>query len=207
VSHCLKIDVRPDISSIRQKAVNLTDGDDLLDMVHTVNELEPAPLIDAERTEDHVAGAAAGRAEEIFGLGEELVETAEVFGDGLRKSFAGERKGGRRRRNQLRGFTAGWEVAKPDERVLTEVLQKVGFGAGWRALSEAGVDGGLGAGVGEKQVLDDLLDAPLAGAREWAELGLRGIEPAEGVGELAIEALQIGVHMGRITLHASLAEG
>jgi hypothetical protein len=37
------------------------------------------------------------------------------------------------------------------------------------------------------------------------ELGLGGVEAAEGVGELAVETLQIGVgvgfHVGRITLH------
>ena len=38
-----------------------------------------------------------------------------------------------------------------------------GSGAGGSALGEAGVDGGFGAGVGEEQVLDDLLDAPLVG--------------------------------------------
>ena len=33
------------------------------------------------------------------------------------------------------------------------------------------------------------------------ELGLGGVETPEAVGEFALEVLQIGVHIGRITLH------
>jgi len=56
-------------------------------------------------------------------------------------------------------------------------------------------------------VLDDLLNAPVGRARRWAELGLSSVEPAEGMGELALKDQQIGVHIGRITLHGSLACG
>ena len=61
-------------------------------------------------------------------------------------------------------------------------------------------------------MLDDLLDAPLGGARRGMELGLGDVEAAKGVGEFAVEFLQIGVGVrlhpwfilassGRITLH------
>jgi len=52
-----------------RQVVGLTDGEDLLGVVHAMNELESAPLVDAERAEDHVAGASVGRAEDIFGFG------------------------------------------------------------------------------------------------------------------------------------------
>lgn len=92
-----------------------------------------------------------------------------------------------------------------DEGVLTEMLDEAGFGAGWRALGEAGTDGGFGAGVAEEEVLDDLLDAPLVDVQRRMELGLGVVETAEGAGESAVESLQIGVdvgiHVRRITLH------
>lgn len=68
-------------------------------MVLAVNELESAPLVDAEGAEDHVAGASAGRTEDIFGFDEEQVEAGEMFGDGLCEGFARERKFGMQRRD------------------------------------------------------------------------------------------------------------
>ena len=84
---------------------------------------------------------------------------------------------------------------------MPDALQEGGFGAGGCALGEAGVEGHLGAGVGEEQVLDDLLDAPLAGMRGRVKLGLGGVESAERGGDLALELVEGGVHRGRITLH------
>ena len=66
-----------------RNVMSVADGEDLLDVVFAVNELESAPLVDAERTEDHVAGASVGYAEEAFGFGEKQVEMGETFGDGL----------------------------------------------------------------------------------------------------------------------------
>ena len=94
-----------------RKVVGLTNGEDLFDVVHAVNELKSAPLVDTERAQHHVAGTSASRAEEIFGFGEEQVETGEVVGNGEDKSFAGEWMRGGRRRDQRRGFAASWEVA------------------------------------------------------------------------------------------------
>ena len=100
----------------------------------------------------------------------------------------------RLRRDQRRRFAAGWEVAELSDGVSAEVLQKVRPGSGGRALGEAGADSSFGAGVAEKEVLDYLLDAPVARARGWAELGLRGVEAVEGMGKLVLEALEIVVH-------------
>lgn len=77
--------------------MGVADGEDLLDVVLAVDELESAPLVDAEGAEDHVGGASIGRTEYLFGFGEEEVEAGEVFGYGLGEGFAGElRIGGRR---------------------------------------------------------------------------------------------------------------
>ena len=94
---------------------------------------------------------------------------------------------------------------------MGDAVGEGGCGARWSALGETGVDGGFSAGVGEEQVLDDLLDAPLAGACGWAELRLCGVEAVEGVCDLALELVEGGVHrdgvdrsgvdLGRITLH------
>jgi hypothetical protein len=43
-------------------------------------------------------------------------------------------------------------------------------------------------------MLDDLLDAPFVGTRGRAELGLVCVEASEGVGEVAQEMLEVGVH-------------
>src|ERR1700733_9402938 len=107
-------------------------------------------------------------------------------------------------RDHRRRFVAGGEVSAAGDGVLKDALPEGGLGAGRCALGEAGVDGGFGAGVGEEKMFDDLLDAPLAGA--WLELGLCGVESAEGGGDLALELKEGGVHLGgvhlgRITLH------
>jgi hypothetical protein len=165
-----------------RKVMGVADGEDLFDVMLAVDELESAPLMDAEGAEDHVAGASIGCAEDLFGFDEEEVEAGQVFGYSSGEGFAGARRVGGGWSDQRRSFAAGWEVAEVDEGVLTEMLEETGFGAGWRAFGEAGVDGGFGAGVGEEEVLDDLLDAPVVGARRGTKLGLGGVEAAEGVG-------------------------
>jgi hypothetical protein len=66
-----------------------TDGEDLFDVMPSVNELEPAPMIDVEGAEDSVAGQPGGRAEEAFGFAANMVEAGELLGDGVGKSIAG----------------------------------------------------------------------------------------------------------------------
>ena len=91
--------------------MSAADGEDLLDVVLAVNELESAPLIDPEWAEDHEAGASAGGAEDSFGFSEEQVEAGEMLGDSLGEGFAGERKVGMQWSDQRRGFATAWEVA------------------------------------------------------------------------------------------------
>ena len=48
--------------------VGFADGENLLEMMLAVDELELSPLVDVEGSEGHVAGEPAGCAEEFFGL-------------------------------------------------------------------------------------------------------------------------------------------
>lgn len=61
-----------------------------------------------------------------------------------------------------RGFAASGEVSASGDGILEDALPQSGLGAGGGVFGETGIDGGFGAGVGEEQMLDDLLDAPLA---------------------------------------------
>jgi hypothetical protein len=65
-----------------------TDGEDLFDVMPSVNELEPAPMIDVEGAEDRVSGEPGGRAEDSFGFAAHLVEAGELFGNGVGKICA-----------------------------------------------------------------------------------------------------------------------
>ena len=141
--------------------VGFANGNDLLKVMLAVDKLKSAPLVDAERAKDDVAGTSLGGAEDFFGFVAEEVDAAKVFGDGVGEVFAGERKRCRSGRDGRRGFAAGWKIAEMDKSGLPEALQEGGFGASGCALGDAGVEGHRGAAVTEEQVLDDLLDAPL----------------------------------------------
>jgi hypothetical protein len=95
------------------------------------------------------------------------------------------------------GFAACGEVSATRDCVLKDALPQSGLGAGGGAFGEAGADGGFSAGVSEKEMLDDLLDRPLAGGRSRAELGLSDVEPAKSRGNLALKLVEGGVHGGK----------
>jgi hypothetical protein len=69
--------------------MGLTDGEDLFDVMPSVNELEPAPMIDVQGAKDRMSGEAGGRAEEAFGFAANLVEAGEMFVNCVGESIAG----------------------------------------------------------------------------------------------------------------------
>jgi hypothetical protein len=68
------------------------------------------------------------------------------------------------RGDDLGGLAAGGEVSASGDCDLKDAVREGGRGARGSSFGEAGVDGGFGAGVGEEQMLDDLLDAPFVGS-------------------------------------------
>jgi len=58
--------------------VNFANGGDLFEVVPAVDELEFTPLVDAEGTENVMAGALTF-VEELFGRGAEAVKAGEVL--------------------------------------------------------------------------------------------------------------------------------
>ena len=75
------------------------------------------------------------------------------------------------------------------------MLLERGLSAGGSSLDESTVDRYLGVGIGEGEVLGDLLDAPLVGIlRRGAKLGLGGVESPEGAADLLLELLEDGIH-------------
>ena len=164
-------------------------------MVFAVNELKLTPLFDSKWAEDHVAGTAAGGAEEIFGFGAEKIKLREVVGCGLREIVTADRMScGGDRGDQRRSFAAARKISEMDEGVLAEILRDVGFGFGGGAFGKASVQSHLRTGVAEEKMLHDLLNVPLVGARGRVELGLGCVEPVEGVCDLSLELLEGWVH-------------
>lgn len=117
-----------------------------------------------------------------------------MFGRGGGEFFSAEWAVCGSRRDQGWGFASMRKVAEVDEGVLGHMLRNAGLCAGGRALGEAGVQSHLGSGVTEKEMLHDLLNGPLVRARGWLELGLGSVESVEGEGDLALKAVEGGVH-------------
>ena len=92
--------------------VGFADGDDLLEVMLAVDEMKYAPLVDAERAEDDVAGALAVGPKIFSASVAEEIEVGEVFGGGVGEVFAGERKRCGSGRDERRGFAAVGKVAE-----------------------------------------------------------------------------------------------
>ena len=101
--------------------------------------------------------------------------------------------GGRFGCDHGRRRAAAGEVAKVTNGDLLDALECGGLGDGGAAFGQAGVEGHLGAGVGEEEMLDDLLDGPLVG-RGGAELGLGGVEAVECGGYFVLKLVKGVVH-------------
>jgi len=70
--------------------VGPADSGDLFEVVLAVDKLKLAPLIDAERAENHVAGASDSSAKEFLCFGAEVIHMRKVLGHSLGKLFSGK---------------------------------------------------------------------------------------------------------------------
>ena len=134
------------------------DGEYLFDVMPGVDEVESAPLRYGEWAENLMSDGSAV-SEDGFCLVREAVDVGEILMDSLDEGVAAERFGGRWQYGERGGATFG-ENAEGDENELACAL----FDGYWRvrgpAFGNAGFEGALCEGVGEEQVIDDLLDAP-----------------------------------------------
>ena len=119
--------------------MGFADGENLLQVMFAVDELELAPLIDVEGPQGGVARELTGTSKELLCFRTELIEVSQVLGCGNSKLFATELMGGWLGRHHEWGFAAVGEVAEMDEGVLAEMLRDAGFRFGGGAFGEARV--------------------------------------------------------------------
>ena len=131
-----------------------------------------------------------------------------MLGCGVGEVFAGEWGCGGLRGHHGWGFAACGEVSAASDRELDGAIGEGGFGAGGSALGEAGVDGGFRAGVGEEQMLDDLLDVSRITRGILDQLDRAGIRVASStVDVVGVPPLCMERRTGRRPEHSSLALG
>ena len=104
-------------------------GENLPDVMGAVNEMEPPPLVNAERAKEDVGDARSG-AEERLGFVEEAIDAGQMFGDGTGEIVAGERRGETGRDHLLRSFAAAREETELDEIELGKALLEGRVGLG-----------------------------------------------------------------------------
>ena len=85
--------------------VEPSNGENLPDVMLAVNQMESAPLVDAEWAEDHVRDATA-RTEEVFRFVEEIVDSGQVMVGEMSEIAAADRRGRIWRSNLSWGCTA-----------------------------------------------------------------------------------------------------
>lgn len=177
--------------------VVFADGKDLADVVESVDEVKASPLLGGERSEDDVRDGAPA-AEDGFGARGEVSEANEVGVDAEGEVVSRAQRGREGGADGRGGGAARGKEAETNDAKLTEALGDGGHGAGGRALGQALFHDAAGCAVGEEEVLDDLLDAPLFGMIEWGELGLSGVEAGEDWGYFSFKLYQIRAHGARI---------
>lgn len=142
------------------KVVGNANGANLLEMMAAMNQVKSSPLVDAERSENHVRDAAAGT-EERLRLVEKSVDSGQVLGKVTGKVTSADWGGNLGRSDSLRGHTTAGEDAEGGQKILADTLLDGGPGACGRAFGKACIEGCFGRSVSKAKVLDDLLDAPL----------------------------------------------
>jgi hypothetical protein len=138
-----------------------SNGLDLFQVMATVNQVKPAPLVDAERAQHHVRDAAAVGTKQSFRLVGKFVNASQMFARVQGEIAAADRRGDPGWSDTLWGLATAREDSESDQGQLVDALLQGRYRASRGAFDKAGFEGRFGKGVGEAKMLDDLLDAPL----------------------------------------------
>ena len=120
-----------------------------------------------------------------------------MFGCEAGEFFSGERGCGCGT-NCFRSCTAGGHVAESKDDEALDALRRRWLRLGGNTFGDAVLEEIRGGGIGEKQVISNLLDAPLLRVRDGVELGLGGVEALQRDGEFVVELLDGRVHRQRL---------
>jgi hypothetical protein len=142
------------------------DGEYLFDVMPGVDEVESAPLMDGERAENLVTDGSAAF-EDGFCLVQQAIEAGEILMGNLNECVAVKWFGGRWYYGGRGGTTLG-EDAEGDENELACAVFDGYRRVRGPAFGDASFERALREGVGEDQMIDDLLDAPLVRLRGGA---------------------------------------
>lgn len=135
-------------------------GLNLAEMMSPVDEMEAAPLREGQGAQDEVRREASC-AKELPGFAELSCEIGQSLVNEDDELFAVEGSCAPGRSDRRRSGSAGGELPQCHDGELSQPLGQRGRGLCGGTLVDALLDGAIGAAIGEEQVFDDLLNAPL----------------------------------------------
>ncbi len=170
-----------------------TDSADLFDVVASVHEMKSRPLVRTERAQNHMArkGAVPKQGSSCldpgFKVRQRIVDATDQAGS-IQQDI------GQRRADRSRSVDPRRKEAQPDQKKLAEVLPNRELRLRWTLFLDTPIEQLDRAAVAHHQMLNDLLDAPLAGMLNRSELALRGVERAQCRSQLGFQPYQVLLH-------------